>query len=1066
MYAPAMVTLTPSNELYIAEQGNFRVRSMGAGHPKVGEVDNYLIPGPDPNDIFIFNGQGQHLRTFNMKTRRDVHKFEYNEDGLLQKVTDWKNNSVQVERLSDGIPHAIVSPKGVRTVLGVNAEGLMDFFSDPSDGITRVSYQDGGLIRGVNYPDGFSHYLAYDENGRVFAQYDNLGRRELYGNFQGSTSSTVTTYTSLNREQSVETQSSSSQIKKIYKTKAGKTHEVISKVQEGITETTFPDGTMTIESGAPHPVWGSQVSLPGTSITVLPSGLQKRIDNDHFATLDVPDDPLTLQTIGQHVKVNDQTISTTEYSYSDRASTLTVDGNIRERIIYDDMDRPVRIQRPSTGFVDTTLEYVDSSEEVKRMKQGEMWLDYTYDNHGNIISERTKSGLETRFEYFQNGKLSKLILPSGRTYQFLYDGASNFFKIIMPSGAEHRMQTRIRTETRDELYKAPVSQQTIYLSTYNLDSDLIRTYHFVLGCVFHWYDDFDRLTAAAFDKHFIRFAYIDNSNNVVNVNRYYEKNKHSIIEYSYDGFLPTQQIVSDGSEVSATYVYEYNNVFLINQIRATVYGRRYETAMEYDDFGVMTKYGQFDLSYISPNTRRISDSNVECTYTHDQNGRITDIICMINSNEVFSYRLSYNGESLVSGRAVKIAQDDYTNQYLYDDDGQLVDVSTDGQASEHYEYDINGNRVSWGGVGGREQHSALYDDNDRIQQFDSLLCKFTDDGFLLRKGSAIFAYNAKGELEKASDNGFYVKEYRYDALGRLIESSDSSNDDRIRYFYGDPGNVIRVTHVVYGEEELVTALYYNQLGHLFAMVTEDVISYVMCDHLGTPMAVFDEQGRLIKMIIRDSYGVLLSDSAPGVFVPIGYVGGIFDAKTTLTRFHYRDYDASIGRWTSRDPSLYSSQQPNLYQYVFNDPINLRDPLGLFCIGGTSYNIIGGGAELCFDRNGWSACVEAGLGVGGPSFGIDSGAPKKGFTSEIFADVSVSVPGYSIGGRTALKFQPDKRPCVETTTFQEVQFGRGKLKQGSEGTYQAQMDLTSSRKQRKKKKFGVGAKAGVKACYGR
>ena len=85
-------------------------------------------------------------------------------------------------------------------------------------------------------------------------------------------------------------------------------------------------------------------------------------------------------------------------------------------------------------------------------------------------------------------------------------------------------------------------------------------------------------------------------------------------------------------------------------------------------------------------------------------------------------------------------------------------------------------------------------------------------------------------------------------------------------------------------------------------------------------------------IIYDAFGNILHDSAPNLFLPIGFAGGLRNPATNLIRFHFRDYDPILGQWTARDPSLFSSQQPNLYQYVFNDPINLRDPLGLFCAG--------------------------------------------------------------------------------------------------------------------------------------
>jgi hypothetical protein len=48
----------------------------------------------------------------------------------------------------------------------------------------------------------------------------------------------------------------------------------------------------------------------------------------------------------------------------------------------------------------------------------------------------------------------------------------------------------------------------------------------------------------------------------------------------------------------------------------------------------------------------------------------------------------------------------------------------------------------------------------------------------------------------------------------------------------------------------------------------------------------------------------------------------------LVRFGVRDYDASVGRWTSKDPLLFAGGQSNLYVYVNGDPINHYDVSGM------------------------------------------------------------------------------------------------------------------------------------------
>ena len=103
---------------------------------------------------------------------------------------------------------------------------------------------------------------------------------------------------------------------------------------------------------------------------------------------------------------------------------------------------------------------------------------------------------------------------------------------------------------------------------------------------------------------------------------------------------------------------------------------------------------------------------------------------------------------------------------------------------------------------------------------------------------------------------------------------------------------------------------------------------ILSDHLGSVRLVVDTStGVVAQRLDYDEYGVVLMDSAPG-FQPFGFAGGIYDHQTKLVRFGARDYDAEVGRWTSKDPILFDGVDgTNLYGYVVNDPMNGLDPEG-------------------------------------------------------------------------------------------------------------------------------------------
>ena len=116
------------------------------------------------------------------------------------------------------------------------------------------------------------------------------------------------------------------------------------------------------------------------------------------------------------------------------------------------------------------------------------------------------------------------------------------------------------------------------------------------------------------------------------------------------------------------------------------------------------------------------------------------------------------------------------------------------------------------------------------------------------------------------------------------------------------------------------------------MVRGSVEYRIVRDHLGSPRLVVDAQtGEVVQHMDFDEFGNVLQDTAPG-FQPIGFAGGLWDPDTGLVRFGARDYDATIGRWTARDPILFQGGDSNLYGYVASDPINIIDPAGLEGVG--------------------------------------------------------------------------------------------------------------------------------------
>ena len=112
------------------------------------------------------------------------------------------------------------------------------------------------------------------------------------------------------------------------------------------------------------------------------------------------------------------------------------------------------------------------------------------------------------------------------------------------------------------------------------------------------------------------------------------------------------------------------------------------------------------------------------------------------------------------------------------------------------------------------------------------------------------------------------------------------------------------------------------------MISGGVTYRIFSDQLGSPVLVVNTStGAIAEQIAYDEFGNVLSDTNPG-FQPFGFAGGLYDQDTRLLRFGARDYNPSVGRWTAKDPILFTAGDPNLYGYALEDPVNLPDTTGL------------------------------------------------------------------------------------------------------------------------------------------
>ena len=98
------------------------------------------------------------------------------------------------------------------------------------------------------------------------------------------------------------------------------------------------------------------------------------------------------------------------------------------------------------------------------------------------------------------------------------------------------------------------------------------------------------------------------------------------------------------------------------------------------------------------------------------------------------------------------------------------------------------------------------------------------------------------------------------------------------------------------------------------------------------MALTDENGNIVESFAYDNHYGAIIDHTKTVETnnPYGYTGREVDADD-LYYYRARYYDPTIQRFLSEDPIGFDSGDFNWYRYVWDSPVNLKDPNGQFAI---------------------------------------------------------------------------------------------------------------------------------------
>ena len=161
-------------------------------------------------------------------------------------------------------------------------------------------------------------------------------------------------------------------------------------------------------------------------------------------------------------------------------------------------------------------------------------------------------------------------------------------------------------------------------------------------------------------------------------------------------------------------------------------------------------------------------------------------------------------------------------------------------------------------------------------------------------------------LSKVVDGvGTYFVYDRDDVLLDFVDDGGGVELD-IRYLHGD-----RVDEVLAQDD------------------TDSNVTWLLTDHLGSIRDLVDNSGTVVNHLTYDSYGNVVSETDASVDSRYRFTGREWDEEIELHYYRARYYDGQTGRFISVDPIGFESETYNLYGYVDNNPINTKDPFGLY-----------------------------------------------------------------------------------------------------------------------------------------
>lgn len=166
----------------IVADGTNRIRRIAAPFPGLSMSD-VLVPSSDASEVYVFSGNGRHLKTLDPLTGVALATFRYDSSGRLTGVFDSDSLLTAIGHDTDGRPTAVVAPFGQRTEITADSDGFIATVTAPATTPYVLTYGPSstalGMLATYRDPATGLHSFAYDSLGRLVSDANESGAQTL-----------------------------------------------------------------------------------------------------------------------------------------------------------------------------------------------------------------------------------------------------------------------------------------------------------------------------------------------------------------------------------------------------------------------------------------------------------------------------------------------------------------------------------------------------------------------------------------------------------------------------------------------------------------------------------------------------------------------------------------------------------------------------------------------------------------------------------------------------------------------------------------------------------------------